>query len=81
VRLGKDASDTRNALRGLWRRSFEEVFLSGINGSKRAHMSKSQVKTMLITFTDINDIIHFELIPQGRTVNQACYVRSTELVT
>jgi len=34
-------------------------------------MSKSQMKTMLVTFFNIESIIHFELIPQGQTVNQA----------
>jgi hypothetical protein len=32
------------------------------------------MKTMLITFFCINDIVHFEFIPQGQTVNQAYYV-------
>jgi LmbE family N-acetylglucosaminyl deacetylase len=40
-----------------------------INGSKRVHMSKSQVKTILITFFDINGIVRFET-----TVNQVYYV-------
>jgi hypothetical protein len=37
-------------------------------------MSKSQMKTMLITFFDINGIVHFGFIPQGQKVNQAYYV-------
>jgi len=31
---------------------------------------KSQMKAVLITFFDINDIVHFEFIPQDQTVNQ-----------
>jgi transposase len=34
-------------------------------------MSKSQMKTMLITSFDIQGIFHFEFIPQSQTVNRA----------
>jgi len=37
-------------------------------------MSKSHMKTVLITFFNINGIVHFEFIPQSQTVNQAYYV-------
>jgi hypothetical protein len=37
-------------------------------------MSKSQMKTMLITFFNIKGTVHFEFIPQGQAVNQAYYV-------
>jgi hypothetical protein len=47
---------------------------SGINSSKKAPMSKSQLKTMLIIFFNIQGIVCFEFITQGRTVNQAYYV-------
>jgi hypothetical protein len=36
-----------------------------INGRKKVRMSKSQMKTMLITFFDIKRIVHSEFILQG----------------
>jgi hypothetical protein len=36
--------------------------------SKRARLSKSQMKTMLNTFFDIKGIVHFEFITQSQTV-------------
>jgi len=51
-----------------------QEYVSDINVSKRARISKSQTKTMLVTFFDIKDIIRFEFIPQGQTVNRAYYV-------
>jgi len=48
----------------LWK---SEVVLSGTNCSKRTCMSKSQMKTMLITFFDMNSSVHFELIPQDQS--------------
>jgi hypothetical protein len=41
---------------------------------KKARMSKSQMKTLLITFFDIKGVIPFEFTPQGQIVNQAYYV-------
>jgi hypothetical protein len=37
-------------------------------------MSKSQMKTMLITFFDIKGTVQCEFIPKAQTVNQAYYV-------
>jgi hypothetical protein len=34
-----------------------QVFLGGINGSKKARMSMSQMKTMFVTFFDIMGIV------------------------
>jgi len=41
---------------------------------KKAHMSRSQVKTMLVCFFDNKGIVHYEFFAQGQTVNQQCYL-------
>lgn len=40
---------------------------------KKARMSKSRVKTMLIVFFDKRGLIHKEFVPQGKTVNAEFY--------
>ena len=40
---------------------------------KKARMSKSKVKTMLIVFFDHRGIVHLEFVPEGTTVNQHFY--------
>jgi len=45
---------------------------------KKARMSWSQVKTMLVCFFDHKVIVSYEFIAQGQTVNQQCYL---EMVT
>ncbi|UYV70795.1 hypothetical protein LAZ67_8000653 [Cordylochernes scorpioides] len=41
---------------------------------KKARMSKSRIKTMIIVFFDIRGIVHCESVPQGQTVNSAFYL-------
>jgi hypothetical protein len=56
------------------------VYLSDTNNSKeKSSHVKITVKTLLITFFHSKDIIHFEFIPQGQTVNQAYYVELLKL--
>ncbi|UYV76602.1 hypothetical protein LAZ67_14001427 [Cordylochernes scorpioides] len=42
--------------------------------SKKARMSKSRIKTMIIVFFDIRGIVHCEFVPQGQTVKSAFYL-------
>ncbi|UYV81186.1 hypothetical protein LAZ67_20000260 [Cordylochernes scorpioides] len=41
---------------------------------KKARFAKSKVKTLLVTFFDINGLVHHEFIPFGRTINQEVYL-------
>ncbi|UYV69510.1 hypothetical protein LAZ67_6003859 [Cordylochernes scorpioides] len=41
---------------------------------KKARMSKSRIKTMIIVFFDIRGIVHCEFVPQGQTVNSVFYL-------
>ncbi|UYV68226.1 hypothetical protein LAZ67_5003465 [Cordylochernes scorpioides] len=41
---------------------------------KKARMSKSRSKTMIIVFFDIRGVEHCEFVPQGQTVNSAFYL-------
>ena len=40
---------------------------------KKARMSKSKLKVMLIAFFDVRGIVHTEFVPQGHTINQHIY--------
>ena len=41
---------------------------------KKARMSRSEVKTMLVCFFDHKGIVHYEFVKQGQTVSQQCYL-------
>jgi histone-lysine N-methyltransferase SETMAR len=41
---------------------------------KKARMSRSQFKIVLVCFSDHKGIVHCEFIAQGQTVNQQCYL-------
>ena len=45
-----------------------------ISETKKARQVKSNVKNMLICFFDIKELVHFESVPQGQTVNQQFYL-------
>ena len=40
---------------------------------KKARQSRSKIKLMLITFFNVNRIVHMEFLPQSQTVNQHVY--------
>lgn len=40
---------------------------------KKARMSKSRIKAMLIVFFDRRGVIHSEIVPQTQTVNKVFY--------
>jgi histone-lysine N-methyltransferase SETMAR len=42
--------------------------------AEKARMSRSQVKNMLVCFFDHKEIVQYEFIAQGRTVNLQCYL-------
>jgi len=40
---------------------------------KKARLSKSKVRVMLITFFDVRGMVHSEFLPQGQMINQQVY--------
>jgi len=45
---------------------------------KKAKMSKSKIKSMLICFFDSQGVVHEEFMPQGQTVNKQYYCEVLE---
>jgi len=43
--------------------------------AKKARQVQSNVKIMLISFSDANGIVHKEFVPPGQTVNQQFYLK------
>jgi len=48
------------------------------NSPKKARMSKSKIKSMLVCFFDSQGNIHKELVPPGQTANQTLYQEGLE---
>jgi hypothetical protein len=61
MKLGNNSSDTCAMLSEAYggEAMKSRVFLSGINGSKGVRLSKSQMRTIISTFFDVNVIAHF----------------------
>jgi len=55
------------------KRKSSEWHTSNSPRPKKAKMSKSKIKTMLICFFDSQGVAHKEFVPQGQTVNKQYY--------
>jgi len=55
------------------KRQSEEWYTNISPRPKKARMSRSRVKTMIIVFFDSRGIVHKEFVPSGQTVNRAFY--------
>ena len=55
------------------KRQSAEWHMKSSSRPKKARMSRSRVKTMIIVFFDSRDIVHKEFVPPGQTVNHAFY--------
>ena len=53
------------------KRQTEECHTKTSPRPKKAHMSRSRVKTMIIVFFNSHGIVHKEFVPPGQTVNHA----------
>jgi len=55
------------------KRQSSEWHTSNSPRPKKARMSKSKIKTMLICFFDSQGVVHKEFVPRGQTVNKQYY--------
>ena len=55
------------------KRQSEECHTKNSPRPKKARMSRSRVKTMIIVFFESRGIVHKEFVPSGQTVNHAFY--------
>jgi len=46
----------------------------GLPRPKKARMSRSNMKVMLLVFFDWQGVIHYEFVPRGQTINKEFYV-------
>jgi len=51
----------------------------GSRRQKKARMSRSNMKVMLVVFFDWQGVLHYEFIPRGQTVNMEFYVAVLKL--
>ena len=50
------------------------VGVKNVAATKKARRARSHVKVMLMVFYDSEGVIHYEFLPQGRTVNKEYYL-------
>ncbi|KAL4083830.1 hypothetical protein QTP88_029146 [Uroleucon formosanum] len=60
------------------KRQSQQWLSPGSARPKKARMSKSKVKTIMICFFDSNGLVHKEFFPPGQTVNQQFYIEVLE---
>ena len=58
------------------KRQSEERHMKSSPCPKKACVSRSRVKTMIIVFFDSRGVVHKEFVPPGQTVNHAFYKMS-----